>query len=378
VISRIHIIFCILFGLILLTPMALTLSGKGLTKPLEENRQRQLFPSLSSCDIGQLDECHKKIDGWFNDHYQPRDLLIKLKTQINYSVFSISDKVHIGSDNWLYYRSVLDVEKIGAQRVSDESFERLLTEFDALDQYLKSKNIQLVVLPIPLKDTIYPEHVPRSSPRLPEITRYHLLRQWLARHKSILTIDAYAFLMARKKDVRVFHKTDFHWNDPAGFLFAEKLVNKLWQHQSGQSTPLWDETLSIEEKLYSGGQANFLPLLSAPTEQGLFVDVNWVPSKGTYQYQPPDDVWIYTYDGSADSRGRLDGTVVMGDSFFDAMHRSGIDNYFSSVHRAKGDADKLVGIYASIPEGTRYLIYEFIEVSLYGLPGHGLSVPDQE
>jgi hypothetical protein len=375
---RINILFCILFGLVLIMPIGLTLFGIPLTKALEENRIRQPFPSWASCEVLHMDECHKKIDGWFNDNYQPRDLLIKLKTQIDYSVFSTSDKVHIGPDNWLFYRSVMDSEKITPERVPQVEFEALLAEFDDLDQYLRSRGIQLIVLPMPLKNVIYPEYVPRSSPNLPEDSRYQQLRRWLSGHESILTVDAYEFLLSRKNDARAYHKTDFHWNDPAGFLFTEKLVNMLWQYQSGESTPLWGETLTIEEKSFSGGQANFLPLLSPPQEQGLFLNVTWERSKGIYDYDPPGDVWRYVYDGSLDSRGVLNGVVVMVDSYFNAMSRSGFDSYFSSVHRTKAEAEKLGEIYANIPEGTRYLVFEFIEVSIFGYIYHGLSVPGRD
>lgn len=376
--TLINFIFIVLFGAVLALPMVLTITDTELTEPLEENRVRAPFPELASCDIKLFDGCHKQVDGWFNDNYQPRDLLIKLKTQVDYSVFSISDKVHIGLDNWLFYRSVMDVEKVAVERITQEKFDGLLAEFDALDRYLKNKGIQLIVLPIPLKNAIYPELVPRSSPNLPEDGRYHELREWLAGHESILTIDAYQHMLERKEDARVFHKTDFHWNDPGGFLYAEKLVNMLWHYQSGEPTALWEQTLTIEERPFSGGQANFLPLLSAPEEQGLFLDVTWDHPKGIHDHNPAEELWDYTYNGKGDRRAHLGTTVVIGDSFFDAMRRSGIDAYFSTVFKANNDARKFGEVYENIPEGTQFLILEFIEVSMFGLSVFGLSVPEAE
>ena len=66
----------------------------------------------------------------------------------------------------------------------------------------------------------------------------------------------------------------------------------------------------------------------------------------------------------------------MGDSFFDAMHRSGMDSFFSSVHRSGVQPDKFAEIYANIPQGTRYLVFEFIESSIYSFSVLGLAVPD--
>lgn len=376
--TRLNIITCCLFGLILIAPVTLTVTNTELTKPLEENRLRETFPSMASCEFSRFDECFKKIDSWFNDNYQPRDLLTKLKTQIDYSVFSTSDKVHIGPDGWLFYRSTMDIQKVAIERMPQSVFDNLLANLDALDRYLGQRDIRLIVLPIPLKDVIYAENLPSSSPNLPTNSRYQQLRQWLAGHDSIITIDAYEHLTGRKKDAYAFHKTDFHWNDPAGFLFAEKLVNQLWKIQSNESAPLWNQVLSMEEKVSSGGQANFLPLLATPEENALFLDVTWEPPKGTYTFNAATDFWAYTYDGAGDERGRLGGLVVMGDSFFDALHRSGMDSYFSSVHRSTVQPDDFPGIYAKIPDGTRYFIFEFIETSIFNFSVPGLSVPEPD
>jgi len=374
--TRLNIITCCLFGLILMAPVTLTMTGTALTRPLEENRLREKFPSLASCEFSRLDECFKKVDSWFNDNYQPRDLLTKLKTQIDYSVFSTSDKVHIGSDSWLFYRSTMDIQKVAIERMPQSDFDNLLASLDALDRYLGRRNIQLIVLPMPLKDVIYPEYLPMSAPNLPKISRYQQLRQWLAGHESIITIDAYDHLTRRKNDAHAFHKTDFHWNDPAGYLFAQKLVNKLWEIQSGEPGALWDEPLSVEERVYSGGQANFLPLLATPREKALFLDPDLAKPKGKYTDSAATGFWTYIYDGTDDPRGKLDGLVVVGDSFFDALHRSGIDSYFSSVHRASLQPDRFPEIYANIPDGTRYLILEFIETDIFSYSVHGLSVPE--
>jgi hypothetical protein len=368
---------CLLFGLILIAPVTLTVMDTELTAPLEENRLREDFPDMVACNVLRFDRCFKRIDSWFNDNYGPRDLLIKLKTQIDYSVFSTSDKVHIGSNDWLFYRSTMDTQKVMAERLPQAEFDNFLAEIDALDRYLQSRNILLVVLPIPLKDVIYHEHLPSSAPNLPGNSRYQQLRQWLAEHESIITVDAYDHLSGRKEAARAFHKTDFHWNDPAGFLYAEKLVNKLWQVQSGQSGVLWDRQLSIVERPYSGGQANFLPLLRAPSERGLFLDVTWEPPKGAYTYNGPDGFWNYIYDGTDDERGQLGRVVVMGDSFFDALHRSGIDSYFSSVHRSGVQPAEFSRIYTEIPEGTRFFIFEFIETGILHYSLNDISVPDE-
>lgn len=373
---RLNIILCVLFGLILIAPLTVTVLDVEVAEPLEENRLMEALPRVEDCEVTQIDDCFRKYNNWFDDNHGARDLLIRLQTQIDYSVFSVSDKVHIGADDWLFYRSTMDTEKVFSERLTQQQFDAFLGDLDALDRYLDSRGIELVVLPIPLKDAIYPEHLPSSTPRLPGHSRYQQLREWLAAHDSITTLDAYDFFAGKKEEGRVFHKTDFHWNDPTGFSYAEDLVNRLWEMHSGESEALWNKPLAVEEKSWSGGQANFLPLLRTPEEQGLFLGTGFEPGKGVHTYNAPTEFWAYVYQGNGDERGRLGGAVVMGDSFFDAMHRSGVDSYFASVHRSSAGPAGFSKVFKEIPEGTRYFIFEFIETMIFHYAISDLAVPD--
>jgi hypothetical protein len=364
----INILTVFLFGVLLLLPGYLTVTGTALTEPLKENRVKAERPDLWACVKNRsFDKCHLELDAWFNDNYQPRDLLIKAKTQLDYSLFSTSDKVHIGPQGWLYYRSTMDQEKVWGERLSEAEFQGFLDDFDR----------RLVVLPLPLKDSIHPEFLPGSVPRYPADTRYQKLRRWLADHESIITVDAYDLLHELKRDGPVFHKTDFHWNDPAAYRYARALVNTLWSLQSGREGAIWDSEPTEKHERFSGGQANFLPLLVTPGEDALFLERWEISPNGSHDWQPGAP-WNYIWDGSNEDKGVLGGTVMITDSFFDAATRSGIDTYFTSVHRARQYDHELGEVYANIPEGTRYLVFEFIESAVFGFARNGLSVPDTE
>jgi hypothetical protein len=174
---------------------------------------------------------------------------------------------------------------------------------------------------------------------------------------GITYIDTTEPLLAVKNERPIFYKTDFHWNDPAAFVIAEKLVDTIagLEHKP---VPFWHQKLVIEERDFSGGQADFMPLFYPPHEQALFVRTN-VPNYKTEPKREPFEA-LYTASGE----NLLPPVVVLGDSFFDGMLRCGIIDYFQGVARARiyhASVDKVLN---AIPPETRYFILESIEVTL--------------
>jgi hypothetical protein len=352
----------------LCAPVLLHRAGKQLGEPVTENRVLTNFPD--SCE--DVTSCVENVTNWFNDHYAPRNLLIRLQTQMQYSFFGVSDKVHIGPDGWLYYRDVLDAQKTNLERLPTHVEEAFYDEILRLNRLLKAESIELIVLPLPLKDTLYPEFVPDTAPTLPTPSRYQKFSRWLS-DNQITTIDAAKILNSVKKERAVFFKTDFHWTDPAAFTVAEKLVNTL-ANKEGKTG--WRNGFKTESREFSGGQANFLPLLNKPKEDALFLIDTWTAtSAGKYKYRADAGYWEYIFinPSTADYLGPI---VVFGDSFYDGLLRSGIDQHFQSVHRARINVTTLPEVLTNIPCDTKYFLFETIESSLFGWMAAGLSVPE--
>ncbi|HET9353306.1 MAG TPA: hypothetical protein VFO32_04865, partial [Sphingomicrobium sp.] len=71
--------------------------------PVDEHRTASPLPSprlLLKANSEFVDGLNK----WFDDRAGFRDLLIRTKNQIDYSVFSTSRKVYVGSNGWLFER----------------------------------------------------------------------------------------------------------------------------------------------------------------------------------------------------------------------------------------------------------------------------------
>jgi hypothetical protein len=325
--------------------------------PLEENRvlaPRPVFKSWRTSNQYLVDTVK-----WFNDQYGFRDFLIRSKTQVDYSAFRVSSKVHVGKDGWLFYRSVVDVQKPKTEMLLKKDSDAVISGVSNLAQALQQRGIKLVVMICPMKDVYYGQYLPRAvRQRRTAPGQAELLQQRMKSLDSLILIDNYAILRDLAAQRRVFHQTDFHWNDPAAFEVARALVERL-AREEGRPVPLWKHALSIEQKPLSGGEAAFMPLFFPPKEIGLFVKPDWVMAPA--RYDDKKKPFEYVYEMTSPSGNELGPVAVLGDSFFDGMVRSGLLNYFGRVYRANWNAATLDQFMGALPVDTRYVLLELIE-----------------
>jgi hypothetical protein len=297
---------------------------------------------------------------WFNDRYAGRNLLIRLKTQIDYSVFSYSDRIYIGRNGWLFYRSVLDVGKPTIDQLPDASYDQIINNIKDLNQRLASRGVRLLVMDNELKDEFYSEQLPASVSRRPVSPRYHKLRARLAKETGAEYVDPSAILHALKAQRSVFHKTDFHWNDPAAFAVAQAVVDRIAK-LAGPPYQGWRWPLEITYAPNSGGEAAFMPLIWPATETALFVKKTWPDLPR--DYRGPDTPFEFSVVHKVEDPALLPGIVVFGDSFFDGMLRSGFAEHFQSIHRARIYQATLDQVLDALPKNTKFFLLQFIETS---------------
>lgn len=353
-------IFLIGFVLALWLPMVQMVSGVIPLPALDENRNLAPAPVLKSWD--GLDEYAHEAVNWFNDHFGFRDFLIRLKTQIDYSVFGMSTRIHIGDDGWLFYRSVLDIQQPHFERTLRTDADAVVEGTRRLADALAARGVQLVLMVAPMKNVFYANHLPGTAPKLPEPRQIDLLQDRFRSMKEIVFLDTNAILRETMKTRHVFHRTDFHWNDPAAFEVTKSLVNQLGKLE-GRTEPVWNHEIEVEERVQSGGEATFMPIFFPPTETGLFVKPNWTQPPYDYTDKQAPFEWVYAM--KEPPVRQLPPMVVLGDSFFDGMLRSGILPQFSKIYRARWSATMLQELVDNLPPDTRYLFVEFIEVSAY-------------
>ena len=349
-----------LFILFLLSPLVQMKFAFASYSQVTENRKRAERPqNIASLLLDRSTDYAKKFEAYFNDNYGFRDFLIRVKNQLDYSLFGVSSEVVIGPKNWLFYKSVLETEEVMLERASPADIDVAFSRLGKLNEYLKKKGITMVVIPCPQKNTIYPEWVPSNTARRPDVTLFQKYRSYLYSHPEIKWIDAQDILMKNKESFQLYYKTDFHWVDPAGFLVARELVNKIGEW-SGTNVS-WTRPLKLEssEPFSTGGQNNSLAILYPYLEVAPQLVRFPLEQFGKYTDTALNQ---WTYISNQTESALLPPTVIFGDSYSDAYKRSGYADYFSKLHRYHfHDLKKLLG---SIPEDTQFLVMSHIEVGM--------------
>jgi hypothetical protein len=305
-------------------------------------------------------------------------LFIRLKNQIDYSVFSTSRKVYVGRDGWLFDRGDAGW---GLERLDTSGFEALQASFLGLARELHEKDIRLVVIGYPDKSRIYPEMTPSTESLIPPGGNYDRLRQFLARQQTLTFIDAEEILLREKSTTGdpVYYKTDAHADEIGQLGVVKEIVNQIARAENRSDIRRDEKFERAVGRVGWGNEARFLsPLVPVheytPYFKGTYAiggdepDGRWnLP--GSYIAERADNGTGRAYDFEFRSRPelcseRLPGTVIFGNSFSDPYWSLGLHRYFCFIRRARTPTSRLKLFLETMPAGTKYFIFQYYAPSL--------------
>ena len=323
---------------------------------IDEQRTLAAPPSMA-----HPDRYLQQANSWFSDHFGFRALLIRLKATVDYRLFRVSDKVHVGRDGYLFYRSTLDVEKPAVDAYLGTHEAAVVEGVRRYAEALQQKGIGMVMVVNLLGDRFLPDKLPASVAERPPLRRIDSLLDKLKQVPNVTFIDSTAILKDVEKTRPIFHRTDFHWNDPAAYPVAKGVVDAM-SRAEGLAGSTWTHPLHYETQSYSGGIARFMPLLRSPSEKSLFVTPSWQWPGGFTSVSGPAPYTDVSHVAPG-SKGLLHPVLFVGDSFMDAWMRNGMAAYFESSYRLRwGEGLRLSAITSAIPSDARWVTVQFIEV----------------
>jgi hypothetical protein len=247
-----------------------------------EKRRLAAFPKLE-WNLDQVVEFPAKFEKYYNDHFGLRDLLVSYQQFISYKVFKVSSSpfVTVGKDNWLFFNgdAALDAYLgfIQVSRVHLETYQWVLK--DRRD-WLAEKGIGYVFVPVPNKESIYPEHIPWRIKQNAGTSLYDQIVFCLNEHPGFSNyIDLKEVFFRQKENELLYLKTDSHWNMKGAFTAYRKIGVKV-KEQNIPMHLLKKEDVNWKTVTFSGDLATYLHLQDCINE--IAPEINGInPCEGT-------------------------------------------------------------------------------------------------
>jgi hypothetical protein len=224
-----------LFAMLLCVPLVLAVAGPSQVYSQAEKRFLANFPEfrLKGGDITALT---RAIDTYYQDHFGLREFLIhRYHREMNkrFAAASAPDVI-TGKDGWLFYSGERVLEDlIGQHPLSREQLALLAARIRDTRDWLGQKGISYLPVVAPNKQSIYPEYLPDHYQQARKTTRLDQAFAALSRDPATAILDLRPVLLRNKGDLRLYDKTDTHWNQLGAYCSYRELLRVVGQRFPG-------------------------------------------------------------------------------------------------------------------------------------------------
>lgn len=195
----------------------------------QEKRQLAPLPHLA-WTRASIAAFPRAFEAYYNDHFGFRSFLIREHIRLRFSwLGSLSDtEVLVGKDGWLYFRGAGAMDYYSATSpLSAKALEGWQRCLEERRDWLAERDAAYLVVFVPIKPTIYPEHLPDSIQRLREDSRLDQLMDYLRARSDLHVLDLRDALLAAKAEYQVYYRTDSHWNELGAYVGYRRIVEAL-------------------------------------------------------------------------------------------------------------------------------------------------------
>ena len=213
------------FAAVIAAPPVATLLGVDGGDAYAENRTLATFPAVS-LRWANVRAFLPGLDTWFADHFAFRASLVRWQGITRYFWLGVSPTplVGIGDHGWLSYLDDGGLEDFtNANLLTEAELQNWRTTVVKAKQWCQARSIGYLFIVAPDKSLIYPEYFPRTARRVNRMSRTDQL--FTAITDLGVAVDVRQALMAEKKDVRLFQKTDTHWNQRGAYVAYRAIID---------------------------------------------------------------------------------------------------------------------------------------------------------
>lgn len=202
----------------------------GLKKPvLVENRMLAERPAWPA-DLPDLGRFRSAVDAYANDQFPSRAYLIGGLNYLRFLAgYSGSSKVVVGHQGWLFYDDGSHLSQLRPSTLDAVWARSWVAELASRRAELEKRGAHYFVVAAPVKETIYPDFVPRSfRPDRPAPGDAGVLQAAVTAAAVPGFIDLHAGLdAARGAGVAVYSPFDTHWTGEGAYVGYVALMNAM-------------------------------------------------------------------------------------------------------------------------------------------------------
>lgn len=179
----------------------------------------------------KLGDMLPKIDRYYDQNSPFRKQLISAYHGFTSKVgFRATNHIPGIRSNWLFLKRTYPGFS-GKKRFADYEKKKIIHKLEAIDSFLKKRNIKFIIMITPDKIQIYPELLPWVMRRKQaEINACEDLVQFIHRRSHISICYPKKSLLENKKSGLLYYPNDSHWNMKGAYIaFAE--IAKIIDHK---------------------------------------------------------------------------------------------------------------------------------------------------
>lgn len=250
--------------------------------------------------IDSLPRYAREFESYYNDAFGFRQDLIRWNNRLRLALFNESTVrgVRVGREGWLFYANEFLLEDYEHMvPFKPEELQKIRRNMEARAAWLRQKGIQLYLLAVPEKSTIYPEYLPPVIHKVGSQSRLDQVLTCLAGCPGLTLIDTREALLRGKPRQRLYHRTDSHWNDYGAFIAYGELMDHVVRQYPGigkRKRTLDDYTVSVAQG-EGGDLAGMLSLRDVIPEERITLTPRFVSLavNGVRSYKDPVDLKEY-------------------------------------------------------------------------------------
>ena len=299
--KKFYIVFIVCCLLVCAIPLA-AMTVRPTTQSTE-NRTLSAFPSAVGKE-GKLNlDFFREFETWFSEHFAFRNELVYADSMIQSGLFhsSSSERVIVGSEDWLYYASTLP-DYLGSERLSERELYNAAHNLALTDAFVRRAGGELLIAVPPNKNTLYGEHMPYYDSLIVDPMHSMDALAPLLREQGLRYADLAELF--RAEDETLYLKRDSHWNNRGALLAYDRMMDTLGlpheDYQDAAATRGFDQQGDLSRMLYT--------LYGEPGPDYHYEGLQ--PYARLDSGEAPDDPWIETE--GAEGRGTL---LMFRDSF---------------------------------------------------------------